>query len=165
VIAAINGCCLGGGLQRALACDIRLASAAAMLGLPAIEAGLIPGLATFRLPRYVGMDWATRLVIGGENLDTQAALRIGLVDHIVPADSFATDPQSLVQRYLHAASEGARLAKLLLNRSADLAHAAFLQEYFGLQRQARAGHDFRKARAAHLEGRAALGVVDPRQPA
>jgi enoyl-CoA hydratase len=153
VIAAINGWCLGGGLQLALACDIRAASAEAQLGLPAIKESLIPGLSTFRLPRYVGMGWAKRLVLGGENLPAEVAQRIGLVDYVFPAETFPAEIERLVEHYLSAASEGARLSKLLLNRGPDLDHAAFLAEYFSLQRQAQSGHDFFEAQRAYLEGR------------
>src|SRR5215210_7545939 len=75
-IAAIHGYCLGGGVQVALACDLRVCSSDAMLGLPAINEGLFPGLAPFRLPRIVGLGTAARLVLSGESVGAEEALRL-----------------------------------------------------------------------------------------
>src|SRR3954471_2885958 len=67
-IAAIHGYCLGGGVQVAIACDLRVCSTDATLGLPAISEGLFPGLAPYRLPRLVGRGSAARLVLSGESV-------------------------------------------------------------------------------------------------
>ncbi len=153
VLAVMHGWCLGGGLQLALACDIRIARAATMLGLPAIKESLIPGLATFRLPKYVGLGWAKRLALGGENLDAAAAHSIGLVDHVVAEDDFYLEVLRLEEHYLGAASEGSRLSKVLLNRGSDLDYQRFLAEYLALQRQTQSGADFQEAQRAYLEQR------------
>jgi len=85
VIAAINGFALGGGLELALACHIRLASENAKLGLPEVKLGIIPGYGgTVRLPRLVGRGRALELVLTGEMIDAQEAYRIGLVNHVHP---------------------------------------------------------------------------------
>jgi enoyl-CoA hydratase len=88
LVAAINGVCLGGGLELALACDIRVASSTARFGQPEVNLGLIPGGgATQRLPRVVGMGAALRLILTGDPVDAAEALRIGLVEEITePAD-------------------------------------------------------------------------------
>lgn len=84
VIAAIDGYCLGGGLELALACDIRMATTSAQFGLPETGLGLIPGGGgTQRLSRLVGLGWALDLILSGERIDAAQALRIGLVTRVV----------------------------------------------------------------------------------
>ena len=84
VLAAINGTCVGGGLELALACHIRVAAAGAMLGLPEIKLGLIPGFGgTQRLPRVIGASTAAEMILTGESLSSEEALRIGLVSRVV----------------------------------------------------------------------------------
>jgi enoyl-CoA hydratase/carnithine racemase len=85
VIAAIHGFCLGGGLELALACDIRIAAAGSVFGLPEVNLGLIPGGGgTQRLPRIVGLGRAPDLLLTADRIDAQEALRIGLVSRLVP---------------------------------------------------------------------------------
>jgi len=86
VIAALNGFTLGGGCELAMACDIRLAADTARLGQPEVNLGIIPGAGgTQRLPRLVGSGAAYKLLYTGELIDAAEALRIGLVDEVVPA--------------------------------------------------------------------------------
>ena len=88
VIAAINGFCLGGGLEIALACDIRIASTAARFGQPEVNLGIIPGGGgTQRLPRIVGLGAASRLILTGELIDAAEALRLRLVEEVVAPDA------------------------------------------------------------------------------
>lgn len=85
VIAAVNGFALGGGLELALACHLRLASENAKLGLPEVKLGIIPGYGgTIRLPRLVGRGRALELILSGEMIDAQEAFRIGLINRVVP---------------------------------------------------------------------------------
>src|SRR5262249_25622507 len=77
VISAITGYCLGGGLQLALACDVRIAAESAQLGLPAVKEGLIPGMGVWRLPRFVGLGRARQLILSGQLLDARAAHAMG----------------------------------------------------------------------------------------
>jgi enoyl-CoA hydratase/carnithine racemase len=86
VIAAINGACLGGGLEMAMACHMRVAAAVARFGLPEIKLGLIPGFGgTQRLPRIIGPSKAAELILTGETIMAEEALRLGLVNLVVPA--------------------------------------------------------------------------------
>ena len=84
-IAAINGYAMGGGLECALACDLRIAEEQAQLALPEAGVGLLPCAGgTQNLPRLVGEGWAKRMILLGERVDATTALRIGLVEEIVP---------------------------------------------------------------------------------
>ena len=86
VIAALNGTCLGGGLEMAMACHMRVAAAGITLGLPEIKIGLIPGFGgTQRLPRIIGPSKAAEMILTGETLTSEEALTLGLVNRVVPA--------------------------------------------------------------------------------
>ncbi|MBI2857591.1 MAG: enoyl-CoA hydratase/isomerase family protein [Chloroflexi bacterium] len=85
MVAAINGAALGGGLELALTCDIRIASEKAVFGVPEVRLGLIPGWGgTQRLPRAIGMAKAAEMLLTGKSIDAQEALRIGLINKVVP---------------------------------------------------------------------------------
>ena len=92
VIAAVNGWALGGGLELAMCCHFRIASARARMGVPEVTLGLIPGYAgTQRLPRLVGRGMATQMVVTGDPVTADVALRIGLVNQVVdPAELLPT---------------------------------------------------------------------------
>ena len=100
ILCAIHGYALGGGLQLPLACDIRIATEDCVIGLPAAPEAFIPGLATYRLPRYIGLGRAKNMILSGENIDGKQAHQIGLVDHVVNADNFEQQVEDLVQHYL-----------------------------------------------------------------
>ena len=153
ILCAIHGFALGGGLQLPLACDIRIATEDAVLGLPAAREGFIPGLGTFRLPRYVGLGRAKRMAISGENLDGLEAERIGLVDYTVKPEAFDQEVEALVQKYLALSSEGARQTKLMLSAYQDLPHGQFFEEYLHRQAIAISSPDHDEAMAAYREGR------------
>lgn len=96
VIACINGVALGGGCELALACTLRLASDKAKLGLPEAKLGLIPGYGgTQRLPRLVGRGAALRLMLTAQVVDANEALRLGLVEEVVPEAELMARAQSL----------------------------------------------------------------------
>src|SRR5688500_20191572 len=86
IIAAVNGFALGGGLELALACDIRIAADNAQLGLTEVNLAIIPGGGgTQRLPRVVGRGKALEMILTGTRIPAAEALRIGLVERVVPA--------------------------------------------------------------------------------
>ena len=153
VLCAIQGYALGGGLQLPLACDIRIATPDVQLGLPAAKEGFIPGLGTYRLPRYIGLGRAKRMALSGENVDGNEALRIGLVDYVAEADNFDAEVEALVQRYLSISSEGARQTKLMLSAFQDYSHGQFFDEYLRRQAIAMASPDHLEALSAVREGR------------
>lgn len=98
VIAMLNGYCLGGGCELAMACDIRIASDRAKLGQPEINLGIIPGAGgTQRLPRLVGEGMALRLICTGEMIDAARAKEIGLVDDVVPHDELRSRTMELAK--------------------------------------------------------------------
>jgi enoyl-CoA hydratase/carnithine racemase len=153
LICAMHGYALGGGLQLALACDIRIATEECKLGLPAIKEGIIPGLGTFRLPRYIGLGRAKWMVLSGENVDGRRAYEIGMVDHVVKTDSFESEVEGLVEKYFRVCSEGTLQSKMLLNMPFDMPHGQFFEEYLRRQRIALASPDHEEAMSAYREGR------------
>jgi enoyl-CoA hydratase len=99
VVAALNGFALGGGLELALACHIRIASESAKLGLPEVKLGIIPGYGgTVRLPRLVGRGRALELILTGEMIDAAEAHRIGLVNRVVPQSELLATAETLVSK-------------------------------------------------------------------
>ena len=98
VIACINGFALGGGCELAMACTMRLASETARLGQPEVKLGLVPGYGgTQRLPRLVGQPMALKLLLTGEMIGAAEALRIGLVDEVVPAERLMERAEALAR--------------------------------------------------------------------
>ncbi len=119
VIAAINGYCLGAGMELSLCCDMRLASDTAIFGLPEIQLGVIPDVgSTQRLPRVVGLSLAKELILTGRRIDAAEALRIGLVDHVYPKDQLLTEARKLAAEIAKINSrliQGAKRATNLTN--------------------------------------------------
>lgn len=98
VIAAVNGFALGGGLELALACHIRLASENARFGLPEVKLGIIPGYGgTVRLPRLVGRGRALEMILTGEMIGAEEAHRIGLVNRVVPQGELLEAAESMLR--------------------------------------------------------------------
>ncbi|MEM1578888.1 MAG: enoyl-CoA hydratase-related protein [Archaeoglobaceae archaeon] len=117
-IAAINGFALGGGLELAMACDIRIASNKAKFGQPEINLGIIPGSGgTQRLPRLVGLGMAKKLVLTGEIIDANEAFRIGLVDEVVEPEKLIDRAKEIANRIAEKSAIAVKLAKRSLNAS------------------------------------------------
>jgi enoyl-CoA hydratase len=111
-VAAVNGYALGGGLELAMACDIRLASNAAHFGQPEITLGSIPGWGgTQRLPLLVGLGRARELILTGRIIDAAEAERIGLVSRVVPADDLMTEAGAVAEKIAGLAPVALALAK------------------------------------------------------
>lgn len=120
VVAAINGVALGGGLELALLCDLRVAAAHAVLGLPEVTIGIIPGAGgTQRLPRIVGEARAKELILFGRRLSAKEALEIGLVNQVTP------EGQDVLQdtlSYIAPLAGGAPLAQAAALRAVDASY-------------------------------------------
>jgi enoyl-CoA hydratase/carnithine racemase len=151
VIAAIQGHCLGGGVQLAAACDIRVAGAGAVLGLPAIDEGLFPGMAPYRLPRLVGKGRAASLILTGRRLDAHEALQIGLVDHVV--DDLDDGLAELAEVYARAPRQAAAASKRLIARGFEASFEDALAESERLLEECLAASEVSRARAARAPRR------------
>src|SRR5512132_1811036 len=112
IIAMVNGYCLGGGCEVALACDIRVASDKASFGQPEINLGIIPGGGgTQRLTRLVGEGKAMEMILTGEIIDAQTAFQIGLANHVVPADQLEAKTMEIAKRIVEKSPIALQLAK------------------------------------------------------
>jgi enoyl-CoA hydratase/carnithine racemase len=112
IIAAIRGFALGGGLELALACDIRIASEDSQLGLTEVNLAIIPGGGgTQRLPRLVGRGKALEMILTGARIDAREALRIGLVERVVPTAEIHSAAQALARTLAEKAPVALRYAK------------------------------------------------------
>lgn len=112
IIAAIRGFALGGGLELALACDIRIAGEDSQLGLTEVNLAIIPGGGgTQRLPRLVGRGKALEMILTGARIDAREALRIGLVERVVPATEVLSSAQALARTLAEKAPVALRYAK------------------------------------------------------
>ena len=147
-IAAINGHCVGGGLQMALVCDYRLASEDALIGLPAVREGLIPSMAPYRLPRLIGLARASEVILFGDNVPAREAERLGLVHRVVAAADFSRSTDEMVDRALAIPATSLRVSKQLLARAFDLPFGAFRRRMEAGLRECLASPEHRAAMAA-----------------
>ena len=156
VIAAVNGFALGGGLELALACHVRIASSKARFGLPEVKLGIIPGYGgTIRLPRLVGRGRALELILTGEMIDAAEAHRIGLVNRIENPDALLGAATEMLRKMI----ANGPVALALAIESVDHAASATAEDaqtlesnLFGLLA---ATADMREGMAAFLEKRTA----------
>jgi enoyl-CoA hydratase len=120
-IAAINGYCLGGGLELAMACTLRIASERAILGLPELGLGIIPGYGgTQRLTRLVGRGKAIEMILTAKPINAQEAFRIGLVNQVVPAVELIPKSKEMAESILKNGPEAIRLTMDLVIRGMDM---------------------------------------------
>lgn len=131
-IAAINGICMGGGLEVALGCDLRIATPNARFATPEGKLGIIPGGgATARLPRIVGRGWGMEMLLMGEPIDAERALAIGLVTRLVPADQLIPEARRMAEHLARFAPFVPRTMKAMVHfgMEASLAGALMLEKY------------------------------------
>ncbi len=136
VIAAIQGFCLGGGLEYAMACDLRIASENAKLGLPEITLGIMPGSGgTQRLPRLVGLTKAKELCLTGGMIDAGQALTLGILNAVCPQEKLLTEAAALAKKIASKSPHSVSLIKSSINRGMemDLESASLFEiDCFGL---------------------------------
>jgi len=136
VIAAIQGFCLGGGLEYALACDLRIASEGAKLGLPEINLGIMPGSAgTQRLARLVGLTKAKELCLTGGMIDAGQALTLGILNAVCPQEALLAEAAALAKKIASKSPHSVTLIKSAINKGSemDLESAALFEiDCFGL---------------------------------
>jgi enoyl-CoA hydratase len=120
-LAAINGYALGGGLELALACDMRYASTKARLGLPEVSLGIIPGYGgTQRLPRLVGMGRALEMILTADPMKAEDACRAGLVNAVFAPDELLDGVKAIANKIISRGPTAVALAKQAARRGADL---------------------------------------------
>jgi enoyl-CoA hydratase len=161
VIACINGFALGGGCEIAMACTMRLASENAKLGQPEVKLGIIPGYGgTQRLPRLVGKGIAMQLVLAGETISAQEALRIGLVNEVVAAADLIPRAETIAKKIIANAPLAVQWAMEAVNKGIEmtLSEGLFLEAtLFGMccatEDKSEGTTAFLEKRAAQFKGR------------
>lgn len=154
-ICQIQGACIGGALELALACDLRVAATGAMLGMPEVRIGLIPDVGgSSRLPQVVGLGRAKELIMTGRLIDAAEAERIGLVNRIAPPEELESATQGLVDELLACAPVAVGLAKRVMDSSARPALAATLELEVTAQERCARTDDFAEGARALSERRA-----------
>ncbi|WP_457630229.1 enoyl-CoA hydratase/isomerase family protein [Oceanithermus sp.] len=152
-IAAINGYALGGGLELALACDLRVAAKGARLGLPEVGLGLIPGFGgTQRLPRLIGAGRALDLILTGRHVPAEEALQLGIVNRV--ADDAVAAAGELAGQIMKNSPVALALAKEAVARGIDVPLPEALEIEADLFGMACTTHDMREGTSAFLEKRA-----------
>lgn len=131
LVAAINGYALAGGLELALICDIRIASPNAQFGTPEVKWNLLDGYGAYRLPRVVGLSYAMEMLLTGEFIDAQEAVRIGLVSRVVSADRLMDEARRIAERIRDNGPMAVRMTKELVNRGLS----GSLDDHFRLMRE------------------------------
>ncbi len=131
VIAAITGYALGGGLELALSCDIRIAGESVKLGLPEVSLGILPGGGgTQRLPRLIGASRAKEMILSGRQIDAREAIQIGLVNKVVPDGDVLEEAMAMAAEY----AGGALAAQGLAKRAIDEGIEVTLQDGLAIER-------------------------------
>jgi enoyl-CoA hydratase/carnithine racemase len=155
VVAALNGHAIGGGLELALACDLRVLSEDAVVGLPETRLGLVPDLGgSSRLPQVVGLGRAKELIMTGRVIGAADAERYGLANRVAPAERLDAVTQELVDELLACAPIAVGLAKRLMDASARPALSTTLELEIAAQEQCARSDDVKEGVRAAAERRA-----------
>ena len=121
VIAAIAGYALGGGCELTLTADVRIAADNAQLGFPEIKLGILPGGGgTQRLPRLIGAGKAKELIFSGDFISAEEALRIGLVNKVVPADQLLIEAKKMAKKFASRGAVAIQMAKTCINEGLQM---------------------------------------------
>ena len=155
-IAAIEGDALGGGLELALCCDLRVASTTAVLGLPEVRLGVMPGSGgTQRLPRLIGLARAKELILLGEIIDADTALRFGLVNRVAAQGQAESVARDLAETLATRGPVAVREAKRVLNTTLDGSLEAGQVEELEASERVFSSEDMIEGAAAFVEKRPA----------
>jgi enoyl-CoA hydratase/carnithine racemase len=153
-ICQIHGACIGGAMELALACDLRVIAADAVVGMPETRVGLIPDVGgSSRLPAVVGLGRAKELVMTGKLIGGEEAERIGLANRVAPADSLDDATGALVDVLLACAPVAVGLAKRVMDASARPALSVTLELEVAMQERCASTADFAEGAAAFREKR------------
>jgi enoyl-CoA hydratase/carnithine racemase len=155
VLAAIRGYCIGGGLQLAIACDVRIAADDAMLGLGATRHGLIPDGAVLRLARVVGLGRAKELALLNDHVTPAQGLAMGLVNWVVPPEDFDAELRRVLGKCLEAAPTATRHTKRLLLASFHADPRSLIDEVVAAQMECMRSWELGEANRAWDERREA----------
>lgn len=156
VIAAVNGAALGGGCELAMACTLRIASENARFGQPEVKLGLIPGYGgTHRLPRLVGKGRALEMLLTGDPISAEEALRIGLVNRVVPLAELLPAAQTLAGKITSNAPLALRYAVEAVNKGLETSREQGALLEASLFGQCCASEDMKEGTRAFLEKRPA----------
>ncbi len=153
-IAAINGYCLGGGLELSMTCDMRIAAEHAQLGQPEVNIGFMPGGGgTQRLPRFVPRALAAEILLTGDRISAQEAYRIGLVNKVVPLDELMSTAKKMANTICERGPLGVRATKKALIRGYSMPLEDGLRLETELAAQIRTSDDFMEGARAFAEKR------------
>jgi len=153
-VAQIHGACIGGAMELALACDLRVMAADAVIGLPETRVGLVPDVGgSSRLPSVVGLGRAKELIMTGRLIDGREAERIGLVNRVAEADGLDQATEALVGELLACAPVAVGLSKRVLDAAAKPALAATLELEVVLQALCAQTEDVKEGTRAVAERR------------
>jgi enoyl-CoA hydratase/carnithine racemase len=161
VLAVIRGYCIGGGLQLALACDLRLCAADAVLGLGATRHGLIPDGAVLRLARVVGLGRAKELALLNDYVTPAQGLAMGLINWVVPPEGFDAELRRVIARCLEAAPTATRHTKRLLLSSFDVDPRTLIDEVVAAQMECMRSWEMAEANRAWDQQREARFFPTP----
>lgn len=153
-IAQIHGGCIGGAMELALACDLRVMAADAIIGLVETRVGLIPDVGgSSRLPSIVGLGRAKEMIMASKLLDGTEAERIGLVNRVAPLEELDASTEQLVNELLLCAPVAVGLAKRVIDAAAKPALAATLEQEVTIQQLCASSADFAEGARAFTEKR------------
>jgi enoyl-CoA hydratase/carnithine racemase len=160
-VAVLHGYSIGGGLQLAVACDLRLAARDAIIGLGATQHGLIPDGSVLRLARIIGLGRAKELTLLNDQISADAALAMGLVNWVVPAEELDTELATIVAKAFHASRTATGHAKRLLHASFHEDPRVLIEDVLRAQADCMDSPELREANRAWDEKREARYYPPP----
>ena len=143
-VALIEGACVGGGVQLALVCDVRLAESRAYMRFNEVEMGFIPGLATYRLAKYIGLGRAKYYVLTGKKIPADEAQQIGLADKVYHAIDESEVVGETIDEFMPFNPDSLELSRRLLNESYATHYEDFTGHFLAAQHRAISGETFQE---------------------